>query len=330
MVADPLRRHYVTAMDAHDGPEHPNVASASLVEVAPSVYAWVQPDGSWWVNNAGAISGLAGTCIVDTCATDVRTANFLAAVRRATDDAPLRWAVNTHEHGDHTYGNSLLPESCALIGHEVMRTQLLADPLLEECPPAWSPVPNWGAVTRRVPSITTTSELVVHDGSRRIELRHPGFVAHTRGDLVAWLPDERVLFTGDLLFSGLTPLVFAGSVHGALRTLDWLADFGPEVVVPGHGPLISGGALSTVLAEHERYYRFILELAQRAEGRTALEVATDVDLGEFAHWADPERVVLNLHRALAEAQGRELDVFAAVVDAGIWNGGPFTTHVCCL
>ena len=55
----------------------------------------------------------------------------------------------------------------------------------------------------------------------------PAIAAHTTGDLVAWLPDERVLFSGDLVFHGLTPLVFMGSVDGALRSLDWLAAFEP-------------------------------------------------------------------------------------------------------
>ncbi len=249
----------------------------------------------------------------------------------ATGGAPVRFAVNTHEHGDHTYGNSLLPADVALIGHEVMREHLLVDPVIDGCPPAWDPVPDWGAVTRRVPTIVTRTDLTVHSGTRRIDLVHPGHAAHTGGDLVAWLPEERVLFTGDLLFHGLTPLVFAGSVEGALRVLEWIAAFGPDVVVPGHGPLAAGADLPAVLADHERYYRFVLDLA--AEGRRAgigpLAVAQEADLGEFADWPDAERVVLNLHRVYADAEGRPLDLLAAMVDAMAWNGGPLTTHVCC-
>nr|MDT0666168.1 MBL fold metallo-hydrolase [Micromonospora sp. DSM 115978] len=184
-----------------------------------------------------AITGSDGTVLVDTCATEARTRRLLAAVAEATAGAPVRWAVNTHQHGDLTYGNSLLPESTALIGHEAMRAALLVDPLIDGCPPFWTPVPDWGKVTRRVPSIVVRSELSIFTGERRVDVRHPGFAAHTLGDVVAWLPDERVLFTGDLVFHGLTPLVFMGSVEGALRSLDWLAAFSPDHVVPGHGPL---------------------------------------------------------------------------------------------
>jgi len=318
--------------DDHGHRPDTTVSSGHLVEVADGVYAWLQPDGTWWLNNAGAVTGADGTFVVDTCATEARTRRFLEAVDAATGGAPVRFAVNTHEHGDHTYGNSLLPDGVALIGHEVMREHLLEDTLIDGCPPAWDPLPEWGAVTRRVPTIVTRTDLTVHSGSRRIDLIHPGHAAHTGGDLVAWLPGERVLFTGDLLFVGLTPLVFAGSVEGAMRSLEWIAGFGAEVVVPGHGPIANASDLPTVLADHERYYRFVLDLAAsgRSQGLSPLEAAGAADLGTFAAWADPERIVLNLHRAYAEAEDRPMDVVAAAFDAVTWNGGPMTTHVCCL
>jgi len=319
-------------MEHHEHPADVAVSAGHLVEVADGVFAWVQPDGTWWLNNAGAVTGGDGTVVIDTCATEQRTRRFLDAVASATGDAPIRFAANTHEHGDHTYGNSLLPPETALIGHETMRAHLLVDPLIDGCPPAWDPVPDWGDVVRRVPTIVTRSDLTLHSGSRRIDLVHPGWTAHTAGDLVAWLPEERVLFSGDLLFVGLTPLVFAGSVDGALRVLDWVAGFGANVVVPGHGPVTAGGDLPAVLADHERYYRFVTDLAGEAlrRGIGPLEVARSVDLGEFAGWKDPERLVLNLHRAVADAEGRPVDQVAAFVDTVEWNGGPLTTHVCCM
>lgn len=313
-------------------------APGALHEVVSGVYAWVQPDGSWWLNNAGAIAGIggdgthpAGTVIVDTCATFARTRSFLDAVAAATDDAPITMAANTHQHGDHTYGNSELPRETVIIGQERMRAGLLADTIIDGCPPVWAPVPDWGAVTRRVPSLAVRDTLTIHNGTRVIELHHPGYAAHTTGDLVAWLPDERVLFAGDLLFHGLTPLVFMGSVDGARRALDWLASFAPDHVVPGHGALIGPGDLDRVLDEHDRYYRLVADAATagRRDGLSPLDVARSCDLGDFAEWSDSERLVLNLHRADADAEGRELDLLTAMVDAITFNDGPMTTHVCC-
>jgi cyclase len=330
-------------IDSHDDrhrQDHAHCPEAgALHEIVDGVWAWVQPDGSWWLNNAGAIGGVgddgtypAGTVIVDTCATFDRTRAFLDAVAAATGGAPITMAANTHQHGDHTYGNSVLPSETVIIGHEAMRAGLLADPLIDGCPPVWAPVPQWGPITRRVPQVAVRDSVTVFNGSRRVDLRHPGYPAHTTGDLVAWLPDERVLFTGDLLFHGLTPLVFMGAVGGARRSLDWLASFTPDHAVPGHGPLIDGTSFDRVLAEHDRYYRFVEQVAAdgRREGLGPLEAARACELGEFAGWSDAERLVLNLHRAYADAEGGDLDLFAAIGDAVAYNGGPMTTHVCCV
>ncbi|HEY5336173.1 MAG TPA: MBL fold metallo-hydrolase [Mycobacteriales bacterium] len=301
----------------------------TLQEVAEGVFAWVQPDGTWWVNNAGAVTAAGGTVVVDTCATAPRTQAFLDAIAGVTT-APVRMAVNTHQHGDHTYGNSLLPAETILVGHENMRAGLAADAIIDGCPPLWLPVPDWGAVTKRLPDISLAAGAALWAGDRSVEVAHPGYAAHTTGDLVAWVPDVRVLFAGDLVFHGLTPLVFMGSLHGALRSLDWLGAYEPETLVPGHGPLVPAAGLADVLGQHERYYRLILDLADagRREGLTPLQAAQTADLGEFAGWADAERLVLNLHRAYAEATDAEPDLMQAFADAVTWNGGPMTTHVC--
>jgi cyclase len=216
-----------------------------------------------------------------------------------------------------------------LIGHERMREGLREDRVIDGCPPFWDPVPDWGPVVRRLPDITVGSALTVHVGDRRVDLLHPGAPAHTFGDLVAWVPAERVLFAGDLLFAGLTPLVFMGSLTGALTSLDWLAAFAPDVVVPGHGPVLAGDEIERVLEDHRRYYRFVLALAEKgmAEGQTPLALARDADLGEFTDWLDAERLVLNLHRAYADAAGTELDLAAAFADAVAWLGRPMHTSV---
>ncbi|HEY7916378.1 MAG TPA: MBL fold metallo-hydrolase [Acidimicrobiales bacterium] len=306
-------------------------SAARLHELVEGVHAWIQPDGTWWINNAGAVIGTGETMVIDTCATEERTRRFLAAVGEAADGRPIRVAANTHDHGDHTHGNCLLPSNAVLVGHESTRRRMLRDPTIDAAPRQWDPVPDWGKVSRRPPTIVTRSELTVYAGDRRVDLVHPGRVAHTQGDLVAWLPDERILFAGDLVFHGLTPLVFAGSVRGALESLDWLAGFGADWIVPGHGPIVGKAAVESVLADHERYYRFVLRTAERGrhEGLNALETAQQADLGEFAAWADAERLVLNLHRADAESAGGSMDVGRAFDDAMVWNGGPLTTHVCC-
>ena len=77
-------------------------------EVSPGVYAYVQPDGTWWINNTGFLLGPQGVISIDTCSTQRRTRAYLRAIESVTP-APVRAVVNTHHHGDHTFGNCLLP-----------------------------------------------------------------------------------------------------------------------------------------------------------------------------------------------------------------------------
>ncbi|HET9140572.1 MBL fold metallo-hydrolase [Actinophytocola sp.] len=301
----------------------------SLVPIVSGVYAWVQPDGSWWINNAGVVLGDDGPLLIDTCATEARTRRFLAAVDEVTGGAPVHLAVNTHMHGDHTYGNSLLPAGTPILGHQATRDGVIGDIILANTPPIWSPSPDWGAVGLRPPTVLVHDSLTVYAGTRPVLLRHPGHPAHTAGDVVVHLPDDGVLFTGDLIFHEVTPLVLMGSIDGALRSLDWLADFGAAYVVPGHGALIDHAGFGAVLDAHRRYYRFVQETARagRSNGLGPLDAARQADLGDFARWPDGERLVLNLHRAYAELDGREPDLLVAFMDAVAYHGGPLRCAV---
>ena len=124
-------------------------------------------------------------------------------------------------------------------------------------------------------------------------------------------------------------MIAMGSLAGALRSLDWLAAVQPAVVVPGHGPVVAGADFADVLAAHRRYYEFIRDTAVigREKGWTPLETARETGLGEFADLPDAERLVLNLHRAYADADGVDVNVAAALGDAIAYNGGPLACSV---
>ena len=93
---------------------------------------------------------------------------------------------------------------------------------------------------------------------------------------------------------------------------------------------VDAAAIAGVFDAHDRYYRLVEQTPPTGsrDGLTPLDAARACDLGEFAEWADAERLVLNLHRAYADADGGELDLLAAMIDAMTFNGGPLTTHVC--
>lgn len=292
-----------------------------LEEVSADIWAYVQPDGTWWINNTGFVVGPQGVIGVDSCATERRTRAFVAAIR-SVSTAPVRTLVNTHHHGDHTWGNALF-DTATIVAHERARTEMLAFGPPRELP-FWQN-PEWGSLPLDPPFLTFTEGITLHLGDLRAEVRHVGMPAHTTNDVLVWFPDRSTLFCGDLIFNGGTPFLLMGSVAGAIEVLETVVDpLHAATIVPGHGPIIRDAA---PLAATLDYLRFVLDLAQRgrAAGLSPLAAARETDLGRFADWPDAERIVGNLHRAYAEFDGADrgapIDVMAALADMVTYNGG---------
>ncbi|MFC9234800.1 MBL fold metallo-hydrolase [Streptomyces decoyicus] len=274
----------------------PTAGAPTLRAVADGVYVYEQPDGGWCLNNAGVITG-GGRCIlVDTVATRARAERLRDEVARVAPGGP-DIVVNTHFHGDHVFGNSLFTPRATVISHEGTRSDM-AESGLGLCH-LWPDV-DWGEVTLALPDQTFTERLTLRAGALRIELLHVG-PAHTADDVVVWVPERKVLFTGDVVWSQVTPYVLMGSLTGSLRALERLRALEPETVVCGHGPV----AGPEVLDATEDYLRWVDRLAGNGlrAGRSPLETARATDLGRFAGLVDAERLVGNLHRAYAEATG---------------------------
>lgn len=295
------------------------------VQLTPEVHAYVQPDGGWCLNNAGFVSDGESTLLVDTAATERRTLALRAAL--LATGAPLpRTLVNTHHHGDHTYGNGVFTPDAVVIGHDSCRREQLA--VGHQLHLVW-PGTDFGAIEITAPTVTYNDRLTVHVGDIEVRLIHPGGAAHTLGDTIVHLPQQRVVFTGDLIFQGGTPFIPVGSLSGSLRALDVLRSLDATTVVPGHGPITDPSAYDAT----ERYLRYVAELAQagHTKGRTPLETAREADPGVFAELRESERLVANLHRAYAELDGRPegspLDVAAVFGDMAAMNGGvPVACH----
>ncbi|MCR8575802.1 MBL fold metallo-hydrolase [Streptomyces sp. Isolate_219] len=302
----------------------PPVPEPYLTELAAGVHAFIQPDGGWCLNNAGFVTDGDATLVVDTAATERRARLLRQRIAESGAPAP-RTVVNTHHHGDHTYGNGVFAPEATVIGHASCRRELLAAG--HQLHAVWPEV-EYGDIHLTPPEVTYTDELTLHVGEIEVRLIHPG-VAHTTGDTVVWLPRERIVFAGDLVFHGGTPFLFMGSLAGSLRAVRTLRALDAVTVVPGHGPVTGPEVYDGI----ERYLRFVGRLAQegRAAGRTPLETAQEADLGPFAELAESERLVANLHRAYAElagaAPGVPLDPMAAFADMAVLNDGvPMACH----
>lgn len=301
---------------------HADLAPGRAEEVADGVFAFVQPDGSWMINNAGFVVGPDGVCAVDAASTERRTRDLLRSIAERSA-APVRTLVNTHSHPDHTAGNGLFT-GATIVAHENARSEVLALGLPKNGP-IWSPV-DYGELTLAPPFLTFSDRVTLWAGDLECRVVHCGGPAHTTNDVVVWIPERSVLFAGDLLFNGGTPFLLSGSVLGAIDALEgFVRPLGARTIVPGHGPVTGPAVIDDVLD----YLRFVETLAREglAAGVTPLELAQATDLGRFAELTDPERIVGNVHRAYAdltgsvEERGRPIDVMGALSDMVTYNGG---------
>ena len=297
-----------------------------LRQVSEGIYAYLQPDGSWYLNNTGFLADRTGVISVDATSTERRTRAYLDAIATVTPK-PVRTLVNTHHHGDHTHGNYLFA-GATIIGHERCRTGVQHTPIPPP-PGIWTEV-DWGHLEPAPPFLTYADGVTLWSGDLRCEVRYVGTPAHTTNDSIVYIPDRSVAFTGDLLFNGGTPFALMGSISGWIEVLqDVLRPLGAQTLVPGHGPVAGPGVIDDVLA----YLRFVQDLAREAKpaGLTPLQAARAADLGEFKDLLDAERIVGNLHRAYLELDGGErgapVDLVLALTDMVAYNGGrPLTCH----
>ncbi len=302
---------------------NPELGPAELIEVGDRVFGYIQPDGSWYINNTGFIVGDTSVITIDACSTERRTRDFRERIASVTP-APVSMLVNTHHHGDHTYGNCVIG-AAAIIGQENCRTEIINTGLLGNTG-LWEPV-EWGALSLAPPTITFRDALRLWSDDRPVEVSYVGQPAHTTNDSLVWLPDQQVLFCGDLLFNGGTPFLLMGSVLGALDVLtSVVAPIPARVIVPGHGPVCDRGLIEPVVG----YLRFVIATAEegRRAGLAPLELARETDLGEYAGWLDSERIVGNLHRAYHDLDPSlpEPDMLAVLREMVEYHGGPLACH----
>jgi cyclase len=264
------------------GPIPDGMAEASKADlIAPDIYFHQGrvADTSEAVCNNGWIIFEDYVLVID--------ANFPAGARliiskiRSLTDKPIRFAFDTHHHGDHAYGNQVFVESGAV---PVAHTGVIDEMKRYELgyyggkQGAWEKTAKDRADVRtsklKPPSVLFPKELIFDDGQHRVELMHLG-VAHTHGDAFAWLPKERILFTGDVCVNGPYNYLGDGDVGKWVATLEAAKKLGAQVVCTGHGPR----STATVLDDQQAFFKILREqvgalMAEKApdEARAQIEI----------------------------------------------------------
>ena len=219
---------------------------ATLEELADGVYAYTAEGDP----NVGAIVGPEFVVAVDARATPAHARVWLDELRQVTE-LPVRYLVLTHYHAVRTLGAAAF-EAEVVVSHESTRrwiAQRGSDDFASELrrfPRLFQDVESVPGLT--VPDLTFSHALSIFLGDREVQLRWLG-EGHTEGDAVVWLPQERVLFSGDLVEAGAAPYMGDAFVQvWAGPTLDALHELGAETIVPGRGPAVRGEAAFGAIA----------------------------------------------------------------------------------
>jgi cyclase len=286
-----------------------------LHEVGDGLYAYLQPDGGWGWSNAGLVVDGEQTLLVDTLYDIALTERMLQAMRRAVPaTARIDTLVNTHANGDHCYGNKLVDGARILASErtaaEMPELPPAAMAALIEQAPAMGELGafflecfgafDFAGIELALPDETFSGELSLRVGDRELSLLEVG-PAHTRGDTLVHVPAQRVLFSGDILFSEAHPIAWAGPVSNWIAACDRILAMDVETIVPGHGPLAGPDAVRELKA----YFEYLYEQARacHAQGMTALEAARSIALERWADWGEGERLVVNIANIYAELSG---------------------------
>lgn len=278
-----------------------------LHETGEGTYAYLQPDGGWGYSNAGLVVGDGASLLVDTLFDLRLTEAMLASMSPITKLAPISQLVNTHANGDHCYGNQLVRDA------EIVASAATAHEMAE-VPPAMMAALNKapgevGDLFRRFfgdfhfdgielvpPTRTFSGRLDLDVGGRQVELVEVG-PAHTKGDTIAYVPDAKTVYTGDILFIGGAPIVWAGPLENWIAACDLIASLDVETVVPGHGPVTDKAGVAQV----RDYLSFVLREAEghHHAGVDAFDAAQEIAkalLGSsaFGDWQEFGRISVNV------------------------------------
>jgi cyclase len=255
------------------------------------------------------------TLLIDTLFDRQLTQEMLGSMREAVPAAAtIDTLVNTHANGDHCYGNELVG------GARIVASERTAAEMTELPPAAMAALVkqapqmgelgaffldcfgafDFGGIELALPGETFSGELPIRVGDRELELIEVG-PAHTRGDTLVHVPAQRVLYSGDILFSGAHPIAWAGPVSNWIAACDRILEMDVEVIVPGHGPLADTAAVRELKA----YFEYLYDQARRCHeaGMTALEAARSISLERWADWGESERLVANIANIYGELAG---------------------------
>jgi glyoxylase-like metal-dependent hydrolase (beta-lactamase superfamily II) len=237
------------------------------VEIKPGVYACLSANET---ANAGFIATERGTVVIDTLESPT-SGRWLAAEIDAQTRGPVIFVINTHHHYDHVFGNQAF--GAPVVAHQELSPLLSCAvdrdlmPLAIAARLSEHPEDRWLVDELEViyPHLTFQRRLVLNLAPKRMLLKHMG--GHTPDSSVVDLPDEGVLFAGDLVFEGRVPFLRQAHFANTIRALRNLEELGDRIVIPGHGSPCDMGYVSRLRNYLEELRDAVLWMIAQGWGR---------------------------------------------------------------
>ncbi|MCC7076262.1 MAG: MBL fold metallo-hydrolase [Acidimicrobiia bacterium] len=289
-----------------------------LARLGQHTWAYLQPDWGFGLSNAGVVGCGGDALLVDTFFDLAHTRRLLEAVASQVG-MPIRTLVNTHDNGDHCWGNQLV-EGAEIIGHRLCADAMGNTAVLEllraaqrgdlDALPAGRYLRglaepfDFDGIVPTPPSTVMEDTLTRDVGGVEVEARYVG-PAHTAGDVIVTVPADGVVYAGDVIFRLCHPLEWQGTYANLIEAMRLIESLDVEHVVSGHGPL-AGKEAATEMRE---YFEWLIgEARERWEaGISVIDAARAIDPGPYADWAEPERMVFGVDRAYREFEGKAWD-----------------------
>lgn len=311
---------------------------AGLHPLAKGAYAWLAPRHSWGWSNAGLIVDGDQSLLVDTLF-DLELTDRMLQCMRAAEPAAARidTLVNTHANGDHCHGNELV-DGAVIIASRASAEEMNELPpetmaALVEAARDMGPAGDYflhcfgdfrfDNIRFTPPTRTFDARLELQVGDKPVILTEVG-PAHTRGDILVHSVQDRVVFTGDILFIEGTPIMWQGPVANWIRACELIEDMDVDLIVPGHGPITDKHGVLQV----KHYLQYVRDEARARydAGMDAFAAAKDIELREYSAWSDPERIAVNvdsLYREFADETAATdiVELFTRMAALAGFSGG---------
>ncbi len=230
---------------------------ATLEQLADGIFAYTAEGDP----NVGCIVGTDAILAIEARATPVMAGRWIDVIRAEVSDLPFGDLILTHYHAVRTLGASAF-DARRIVAH-AETARLIDERGTEDWASEQGRMPRLFAGAETIPGLTRPTvtfedALTLDLGNRRVELLHLGR-GHTSGDLVVWVPDERICFAGDLVEARAAP--YMGDAYPgewSTSTLDRVAELGADQLVGGRGPVVRGEEVATAIADTRAFVRTTL------------------------------------------------------------------------